>query len=760
MKPAPIPSPLIQLLEGQRIRPRIYARSYAGASVASEVVADCTESGTVVIDGATCEVTIATSPSRSGGLCVDASFRIREGEVAAASLGFAFDCEQWSEDEWVFMPSCVYAGNRFPATPADFKKRSDPRPDPHNWVTVSRAPRLTHGPGASAIQVLAGDCATPCIGVFSPDTKRGFLVLTEQGTALGDAGLTVSESDDRRQARVSVLSPGVRIGGKYNFAGPLADRGARLYPGMDIRMRLVIHAFPATSPEDIYAVFARCRKDLAVERERCDLPFAEAFRLIDDKHQRSSWVEQYGYWSVGMRESPSQDWQTGWVGGPNTMWPLLIHGSAESVHRALRAWDFVVTSATPSGFVKGCFSKGTWQPDHGHCYLRYSADTLYFLMKTLIRIRAGEFQCEAKPTWLAFARGLCDAFVRVWDSAGHLPHYVDAETGAAVIGGSCAAALAPAGLILAARYFNEPRYSEVAQAAARRYRDHFLAKGITNGGPGDIAQNVDSESAAALLESFVVLYEELGDVEWSAAATRAAAYAATWVTSYDFRFPATSTFGQLDMLTSGTVWANVQNKHAAPGICTLSGSSLLKLYRATGDTLWLDLIRDIARCLPQYVSRADRPIADARTGKRWKVMPPGWVNERVNLSDWEVRGEPWEEIGVGEIFGGSCWSEPAILNTIAEVPGIYLDTATGRCTVFDHVLVQVSRIEPDRITLRITNPTSFPAAPILLAEGADERRDRRLGVDPLAGCQAISIPALATVDHVVSRATPVRPLPI
>jgi hypothetical protein len=315
-------------------------------------------------------------------------------------------------------------------------------------------------------------------------------------------------------------------------------------------------------------------------------------------------------------------------------------------------------------------------------------------------------------------------------------------------------------LALGARYFEEPRYRDVAEAAARRFRDRFLAKGLTNGGPGDIHQNVDSESAAALLESFVVLLEEgNGATEWVDAARRCAAYCATWVTSYDFEFPASSTFGKMDMLTTGTVWANVQNKHAAPGICTLSGASLFKLWRATGEAVWLDLIRDIARCLPQYVSRADRPIPDTRTPKRWKVMRPGWVNERVNLSDWEVRGQPWEEIGVGEIFGGSTWSEPAILNTVAEVPGLYLDTDALELTAFDHVHAQVFHADDHAITLRVTNSTPFAAAPVLLAEGADERRRRWLGIDPLVGLPAIAVPPLATVDYRLLRETPVRMMP-
>ncbi len=740
------------LLRLQHARLRLHAVRHENHVPVEEVFADLSDGAELRLGSASLRVGLSSSRTASGGTRLDAAFEVVDGAVDFASVGFAVDFDAWSRDEWVFLPACVYAGNRFPVVDRKSVRR-DPSPDPGNWVTITSAPHLEHGPGRSRIQVLAGDCSTPCVGVQSPEAGRGLLLFTDQGSAFGDTGLHVEESESRTQARILIKSPGVREGGKYNWKGELPDAGASLKPGDRIVVRIVVHAFPATSPEDLYARFVPGRKELGRSRERNDFPFESAFRLIEEKHNRENWVEEYGYWSVGMRECPSQDWQTGWVGGANTAWPLLVRGGAASWPRALRVWDFIAESAvTPSGFVRGCFHRGEWRPDARGCYMRYSADTLYFLMKTLLHLRVGPPHVEPKESWLALARGLCDGFVRCWDEAGHLPHYADGQTGAVLLGGSCAAALAPGGLALAARYFDEPRYRDVAMAAARRYRDHFLARGLTNGGPGDIFQNVDSESAAALLESFVTLMEESGgDGEWIDAARRCAAYCSTWVTSYDFRFPPKSTFGKLDMLTTGTVWANVQNKHAAPGICTLSGASLLKLWRATGETAWLDLVRDIAHCLTQYVSRADRPIPDTREGKRWRVMNPGWVNERVNLSDWEVRGQPWEEIGVGEIFGGSTWAEPAILNTIAEVPGIYLDLDAPDVTVFDHVHVQIFRVDPHGITLRVTNTTPFDAAPVLLAETAADRAKRPLGIAPLSGLPAIRVPPLATVDYRVER---------
>ena len=128
-----------------------------------------------------------------------------------------------------------------------------------------------------------------------------------------------------------------------------------------------------------------------------------------------------------------------------------------------------------------------------------------------------------------------------------------------------------------------------------------IIRGLTTGGPGEILSAPDSEAAFAMLESFVTLFEITGDDEWLAPAHDLLRQCATWVVSYDYQFPPDSTLGKSQARTTGAVWANIQNKCAAPGICTLSGDVLLRLWRASGDPLALDLLGDIAHGLPQYM---------------------------------------------------------------------------------------------------------------------------------------------------------------
>lgn len=55
-------------------------------------------------------------------------------------------------------------------------------------------------------------------------------------------------------------------------------------------------------------------------------------------------------------------------------------------------------------------------------------------------------------------------------------------------------------------HFGQPSYLDIACKAGDYYYDNHLAKGYVGGGPVEILQAPDSESAAALAESFVALY--------------------------------------------------------------------------------------------------------------------------------------------------------------------------------------------------------------------------------------------------------------
>ena len=254
---------------------------------------------------------------------------------------------------------------------------------------------------------------------------------------------------------------------------------------------------------------------------------------------------------------------------------------------------------------------------------------------------------------------------------------------------------------------------------------------MVNGGPGEICQAPDSESAFGLLESFVQLYETTGKEKWLTAAEEAFDLAVTWVVSYDFNFPRESTAAKMGAHTRGTVFANAQNKHSAPGICTLSGNSLLKLYRFTGNKKYLEWMGRISHALSQFVSLPERPVDTLAD----KPLPSGFFNERVQMSDWEGKHT------VGEFLYGSNWPETTMLLTYVEIPGIYADLDRNVIWCSDHVKVETAeRADADgTLVLRITNPTKYDAVVTVLADHS--KSEEKLGHGYFERMRKVRIPA-------------------
>ncbi|HRK21063.1 MAG TPA: hypothetical protein PLX06_04615, partial [Fimbriimonadaceae bacterium] len=470
------------------------------------------------------------------------------------------------------------------------------------------------------------------------------------------------------------------------------------------------HVFPAESIGDLFARFLDLRKEPNADPGgRQEIPLSAAWDLLERKYNTVNWEERWGYYACGDRQSRYAHWQIGWVGGIISSHALLSAGTDESRERAMRNLDYVAREGqAPSGLYWSVGIEGemysdmvdmSWGEDWH--LVRRSGDALYYILRQVGL--AGE---SAKQEWLDSCRKCADAFVRMWDKYGQFGQFVSEIDGDIRVGGTTSGGIVPAGMALAARAFDEPEYLRIAAESARYYAREFLLRGFTSGGPGEAAQCPDSESAFGLLESLVTLNELTGEPEWLALARKSADQCASWVMSYDFRFPSASTFGRLDMRTTGSVWANAQNKHSAPGICTHSGVSLFRLFRATGDRRYLDLFRDIAHGVPQYLSRADRPVFG---------MPAGWMCERVNTSDWEVPYMP-----PGEGFHGGCWCEVSCMLTWAEAPGLYVQPDTGLVCAIDHIDVVSSLREVGKLVVELRNPTKFEARIRVFSERSSE----------------------------------------
>ncbi|NJN25864.1 MAG: hypothetical protein HC819_07805 [Cyclobacteriaceae bacterium] len=649
--------------------------------------------------------------------------KLLEGEISDFCLGLSIDFENWSIDNYLLMPGSAYNGNRYKAVESGRKhltQATECSPDMEPVMTT--IPRLSIGEGNSFLGFLSGDMSTPSVGVQIPSLGEGLFLLTGQGTKWGDYSYTIQESNDRQSAEWMIRMPGLREDsvqlGREKFY-PSPDRGANLKIGDEIEVSCLLYFFDAPDVQSLFDEFLCIRKDIGTRVSPNQIPYSAAWEFQEEKYNNQNWVKEYGYYSVGMREVESQDWQTAWVGGLNTVFPLLVNGDETTRSRALQTFDFVFDTVSASGFPFGRFHKGNWYDAKDLSFMRYNGDALYFMLKSYILY--GELYPEkAIPQkWTDGAKVMADALVRIFEEYGQFGQHVNNQTGEIVAGGTASASAAIGALALCADYYKNPKYLEIAEAAGEHYNINYVQKGFTNGGPGDIFQSPDSESAFGLLESYVVLYEVTGKNKWLEISKDIANQCASWVVSYDFRFPEKSTFNKMGMLTNGTVIANVQNKHSAPGICSLSGNSLFKLYRYANDDVYLQLIADIAKAIPQYMSRDDRPIVDFRPGQRWPIMPSGWINERVNMSDWEERGTEGD-IKRGEIFGGSTWSEVASMLTYAELPGLYVVKDKGQITTLDNIEAKVIGKSGSTIEIEIFNPSRFDARVKIMAENSSD----------------------------------------
>lgn len=688
------------------------------------------------IDDAHWQITLSRQPVPGNPEAIDYEVRFvcRRGEFRQGSVSVDLAFSNWSTENYVLLPAAAYNGNRFTYRRIRYSpKLLDPRDiGPDIPTIVSDVPKLTRGDGPSRIQQRTGDMSTPSAGFWDPNLKQGLWLLTTVGTQLGDSGIDIEENRDRTRATFTLTAPVVRERYKYRITDsrwPSDDQPHDFRAGDEVALRFRLHFFPAPELQELFDYFTDIRKSFVDNGEhRLVLPFSSAFPVQEKKFNELNWESNFGYYSVGPRNMFLQDWQIGWTGGMISTFPLLWMGGEDTKRNVLRNFDWLFPDGlAPSGLFWDSGEKGDqWyggdirKPHTVNWHLiRKSGDGLFYVLKQLMLME--KMDIEVKPAWKNGTRGVADALVKIWKEHGQFGHFVDNPTGEVIVGGSTSGGIIPAALTLASQYYDEPQYLETAKAAAAYYHENYIKKGLTTGGPGDAMQNPDSESSYALVESYATLYEATGEEQWLRMGEDIARQFATWVISYNYDFPPESLFGKEGMYSMGAVFANTQNKHGAPGICTHSGLGLLKLYRATGEPFYAELLQDITRNMPQYLPHPEKPIEGAKTG---------WMCERVSTTDWLE--------GIGEISYLTTWSETSLMLTYVEIPGVYIQPDRSLATAFDNVEATVVEDTPEEIKVKFTNPTKLPAEVKLLVENEAERK-KALGPLALWNCPTVSL---------------------
>lgn len=679
-------------------------------------------------------------------------------KVKQAAVSVDFEVENWSEENYVFAPAALYNGNRFYSVRRDYAPYYTDNDREKCTLTpvITDVPRL--GGEGSTAQLTTGDLSTPCVGWFSPNDNKGHLIFWHQKNEAGIFGLTVREMSGAKVC-FSICSPCVREKTKYGMCSTQVksdDEAHDFKAGDRLTFEISVFDFECKSKTEFLNKFFEIRSMRMLQYSLPQgVPWSYAFGVLENKYNRRNWIAEEGFYKSSEATSGIyRQWQTGWVGGGMNILPQLLLGNSESVEKSRKTLDFIFSTLQhPSGFLYGvyCDSKVYGDRfddvnDKSITMSRKNADALYFIVKELLCLeKMGE---PVKESWKKGLLNLADAFVDFYDKNGDFAQFIDMDEFKPFVSKTASAAIAPSGLALCFEYFSDKKYLHCACQSAQKYYDEYVKEGYTNGGPGEILGCPDSESAFGMLESMIVLYSVTGDKKWLDYAKDTASLCASWCVSYDYEYEKNTQFYRRGISTNGAVWASVQNKHAAPGICTLSGASLFRMFRATGDEKYLDLCRDISHNITQFLSTYDNPTyysyifggklnvkiqkkltglcadilikahksgkaANRLTDSAYKkfTVPVGCMGERCNLSDWEGKEN------IGELPGGSCWCEVSTMLIWLEVPAVYVNPDTGFVYALDHVECSFK----DGI-LTLKNPTDYDAVYRVFSENSRDRQ--------------------------------------
>lgn len=640
---------------------------------------------------------------------LDYNFQLENGGVSNIGIAIDFKINQWDKTNMLFVPAALYNGNRFKSISVSYPPYITNEQDKHiNMpITVSNIPRLNPS-GISEVELLTSNCTTPMLGFYNPKLKRGFILLTDPETNVGESGFYIQENLEKREILLRVMAPGVRQQ-RYVMCGfvPSNDKGIDMKKGDNIQIRLKLWNFPA---KDLAAFYDKCfsiRKSLSGDNIYINRnSFSHTAQTILAHHDKEKWYEDphQGYiCNKPNSDSPFGHIQTGWSGIPVYALPQAICPTKDRVQRIIKSMNALSKIQGKSGLFYAMSKKGALfgdnlndsKKDSSISLVRRTGLALYtgLQIREILRVRK-DIDKRTLKSWDNMFQKAANGLVNLWKQYGEFGQFIDVETGVPDIFNSTAGAINIGALARAYSIYRIPIYLQIAKEAANHYYDHFLMNGYLGGGPAEILQCPDSESSAEYVESLLTLYEVTGENSWLEKGKIAAAFFSSWVVSYDYKFPQNSDLGRISAKSTGSVWASVQNEHSAPGIYILSGDFLFKLYRATGDERYAELLKDIVHNVVQYVNMPNNPVIP---GGEW-----GAVSERVNLSDWEGTQ------GIGMVAKGDsnmAWETVALLS-ILQNPGIYVQTDTKKIFVLDHIEAYIKDRTEKGLLLEIKNPNN------------------------------------------------------
>lgn len=616
---------------------------------------------------------------------------------------FFLDLElpSYREEWFVMIPSACYDGNRFAFLKQEhmqlFMEDHIPEDPLHPELVMLEVPSLNNGFNREIT-----DGSAPVIGIWKRNEKEAVFFSFEQGTSLGNNGVEMCVTEEKK-LRIRLSIPSLR---RKKFAKCVnLDELVSIPAGSIIENTFQCRSFPVEDFAGFYKGFALIRNKFPQQQEyKNTRSFSHASEILLEYFDRSRWNEEWGFY--GKSKNGVNRVDLGWVSFVELPALLAAGGekTRERVKRELKVFFenvplksglFMPAMVAKEGklFLEPSFAAMRKNFPRPWGFIRHQAEMLLTCLKCFMLL---EERGEKIPeNWKNRLLKLAETLQDIWKKYGQLGFMIDLEKNEILIGNSDNGCSVPGALAAAAEYFRREDFFDTSVEQGRYYAQRLKKYGFTFGGPGDSLLAPDSESAFAMLESFVLLYEATGEKEFLESAEFAADYCSSWTPAIAWKFPDNSLFDRIGIDCRGAVQANLQNQHGAPGCCTLSASALMRLYCYTGEERFIRLLQEIAHNCVQYISTKAHPYS-SRDGKR--TLEAGEVCEKVYFQDYTLqRGEN------PSASGG--WTESSLLLTLTEDPGVFWDVEKEKLFLLDHVEGEVKGK-----TLFLRNPLSCKVA--------------------------------------------------
>src|SRR5690242_13658394 len=261
--------------------------------------------------------------NKDGSIDISASFKLMHGTAPSTAVAFNFNFGNWSRDNYVLVPAIVYNGNRYSSIGNSYNPDypRDMYYNPAVPLTISNDPRLAiERNKASLIELQTGNAATPAMCFFSPAEKKGFIVLTGQGSKFGNYGLSIAENSRQDTCSFTITAPAMR---KYAAGFGDFHKSGDIAPDWNTGDSLTIHfklyVFDANNIPDLLTKFMQVRKAFTGKNHpRNWLPMSKLEQLATTIFS-NDWIEE----PVGdyYKMENSIDFQLGWVSGMINTYP-------------------------------------------------------------------------------------------------------------------------------------------------------------------------------------------------------------------------------------------------------------------------------------------------------------------------------------------------------------------------------------------------------------------------------------------------------